>query len=240
MTLKVSALAATPATLIDTARSVDTPEGCRISLRVAGPVSRARAWLIDFMIRLAVYVTVAQILVFFHKIGGGVLMIMLFGLEWLYPALFEAWRGATPGKQLCKLRVLHDDGTPISVGASFIRNTVRALDFLPLFYAVCIVTMFVARDYKRLGDLAAGTVVVYCDEPAPLKPDSSSEIEPPPVPLTIPEQRAVIEYTLRAGQLTAERAAELALLATPLTAGLRADRASERLLRIGRFLMGKR
>lgn len=233
--------AAIPATLIDTARNVDTPEGCRISLRVAGPVSRARAWLIDFLIRATVYLTVGQILAFFGKIGGGMFLIILFALEWLYPTLFEAfWRGATPGKYLCRLAVLHDNGTPIGISASLIRNTLRAIDFFPVFYGVGAVTMFLAKDYKRLGDLAAGTVVVYCDEPVQPRPDPSSDSEPPSIPLTVPEQRAIIEYTLRAGQLTAERAAELAGLATPLTAGLSAADARERLLRIGRFLMGKR
>jgi uncharacterized RDD family membrane protein YckC len=237
----VTGLAAIPATLIDTVRNVDTPEGCRISLRVAGPVSRARAWLIDFLIRAGVYLTVGQFLAFFGKIGGGVVLIMLFALEWLYPTLFEAyWRGATPGKYLCKLAVLHDNGTPIGIGASLIRNTLRAIDFFPVFYGVGAVTMFLTKDYKRLGDLAAGTVVVYCDEPVPPKPDRSSDSEPPSIPLTVPEQRAIIEYTLRAGQLTQERSAELAVLATPLTAGMTADHARERLLRIGRFLLGKR
>lgn len=232
--------AAIAASLIDTARNVDTPEGCRIALRVAGPVSRARAYLIDFMIRGTVFLTLAQILAFFGQMGSGIALIMLFALEWLYPTLFEAfWRGATPGKYLCRLAVLHDNGTPVGAAASVIRNTLRAVDFFPIFYGVGAATMFLSRDYKRLGDLAAGTVVVYCDEPVARKPDSSSDSEPPPIALTVPEQRAVIEYTLRASQLSAERAAELAGLATPLTAGLTADRARERLLRIGRFLMGK-
>jgi len=227
--------------LLDTSRSVDTPEGCRIDLRVAGPVSRARAWLIDFLIRVGLYMTAAQMLVFFGKVGSGVLLIMVFALEWLYPVFFEGlWRGATPGKHLCKLAVLHDDGTPIGLASSFIRNTLRAVDFFPLLYGFGVVTMFLNRDYKRLGDLAAGTVVVYTDEPALPKADASGDAEPSPIPLSVPEQRAVIEFALRANRLTPERGAELAAFATPLVDGLAEAQAKERLMRIGRFLLGKR
>ena len=231
----------TAAALVDTARFIDTPEGCRIGLRVAGPVSRARAWLIDFLIRAAVYMLAAQVLALFGKFGAGFLLILVFGLEWLYPTLFEAYRhGATPGKRMCKLAVLHEDGTPIGLAASFLRNTLRAIDFLPIFYGVGVITMFLTRDYQRLGDLAAATVVVYVDEPAVQAADSVNDNEAPPIPLSIAEQRAVIEFTLRAGRLTPERATELACLAAPLTDGMPADAARARLMRIGRFLLGRR
>jgi uncharacterized RDD family membrane protein YckC len=232
---------AAPATLLDTARFVDTPEGCRLGLRVAGPVSRARAWLIDFLIRAAIYMLAAQVLGLLGKFGAGIMFMLVFGLEWLYPTLFEAYRhGATPGKRMCKLAVLHEDGTPIGLAASFLRNTLRAVDFLPVFYGVGIIAMFLTRDYQRLGDLAAGTVVVYVDEPPAPTPDAVNDNEAPPIPLSIAEQRAVIEFTLRAGRLTPERAAELARLAAPLTEGMPADAARARLMRIGRFLLGRR
>jgi uncharacterized RDD family membrane protein YckC len=230
---------ATPAAPLDTRRTVETPEGCRIELRVAGPVSRARAWLLDFAIRAAIYLVAGQILFFLGGIGSGAFAVTVFALEWLYPTIFEArFHGATPGKRACKLAVLRDDGTPLDWGASFIRNTVRVVDFLPFLYAVGIVTMFCTRDGKRLGDLAAGTVVVYCDEPALPKVPAGAALSPP-VPLTVAEQRAVIDYTLRESALTPERAAELASLAEPLTTGLPGDAARTRLSSIGRFLLGQ-
>jgi len=228
-----------PAAPLDTRRTVETPEGCRIELRVAGPVSRARAWLLDFAIRAGVYLLAGQALIFFGGIGAGAFFVIVFALEWLYPTVFEArFQGATPGKRACKLAVLRDDGTPLDWGASFIRNTVRVVDFLPFFYAVGIVTMFCTRDGKRLGDLAAGTVVVYCDEPILPRLAPGSTL-PPPVPLTVAEQRAVIDYTLREASLTPERAAELASLAEPLTTGLPGAAARTRLGSIGRFLLGQ-
>jgi uncharacterized RDD family membrane protein YckC len=232
------ATAATP--LLDTALGVDTPEGCRIALRVAGPVSRARAWLLDFVIRGGIFLVSAQVLAFFDKVGSGILLVLVFGLEWLYPTVFEVlWQGATPGKRACKLAVLRDDGTPIDWGAAFIRNVLRFVDFLPMFYGIGLVSMFVTRNCKRLGDLAAGTVVVYTDEPV-LPGLVAGASEPPPIPLSGSEQRAVIGYTLREQRLTPERAEELAALATPLTAGLSPEAAKARLLAIGRFLMGQR
>jgi len=224
---------------LDTRRTVETPEGCRIELRVAGPVSRARAWLLDFAIRLVAYFVAAQVLVVLGGMGFGVMLILLFALEWLYPTIFEArFNGATPGKRACRLAVLRDDGTPVDWGAAFIRNTLRVVDFLPLFYGVGILSMFLTRDGKRLGDLAAGTVVVYCDEPVLPKLDPGPA-QPPPLPLTVAEQRAIIDYTLRAPLLTPERAAELAVLAQPLTTGLPGDAARARLAAIGRFLLGQ-
>ncbi|MCC6195940.1 MAG: RDD family protein [Burkholderiales bacterium] len=223
-------------------RTVDTPEGCQLDLRVAGLVARARAWLADFAIRALVYLVAVQVLALFDRIGFGLLLLLAFTLEWLYPVYFEAaWHGATPGKRACRLAVLRDDGSPIGWGEAMIRNTLRVVDFLPFFYVAGTISVFLTRDFKRLGDLAAGTVVVYTDllPPIPALP-AEGESDPPPVPLATNEQRAVIGFTLREPLLTRERASELAAYAVPLTAGLAADAARARLVAIGRFLLGRR
>jgi uncharacterized RDD family membrane protein YckC len=226
---------------LDTMRTVETPEGCRIGLRVAGLVARARAWMIDLAIRGFVYLVAVEVLVLFGKVGIGAITLLVFALEWLYPVCFEAaWNGATPGKRVCKLAVLRDDGGPIDWGASMIRNTLRIVDFLPLLYMAGTVCMFVRRDFKRLGDVAAGTIVVYTDEPPVPALAKEGPSEPPLVPLATDEQRALIGFTLREPRLTRERAQELAQVATPLTEGLTADAARTRLVAVGRFLMGRR
>jgi uncharacterized RDD family membrane protein YckC len=226
---------------LDTMRTVETPEGCRIDLRVAGLVARARAWLVDLAIRVFVYIIALELLVWFGKVGAGAMMLIVFALEWLYPVYFEAARqGATPGKRLCKLAVLRDDGGPIDWGASMIRNTLRIVDFLPFFYMAGTVCMFLRRDFKRLGDVAAGTIVVYTDEPPVPALATEGPSVPPPLPLAIDEQRAIIGYTLREPRLTPERAEELAQVAVPLTGGLHPEAARQRLVGIGRFLMGYR
>ena len=117
-----------------------------------------------------------------------------------------------PGKKALGLVVLHDDGTPILWPAALARNLLRAIDFLPFLYGFGFLAMLMNRDFKRLGDLAAGTIVTYREEPphgfqvpegAPLAPS---------VALTLPEQRAILDFAERTPGLTAERAAELAAI----------------------------
>lgn len=80
--------------------------------------------------------------------------------------MFEAfWRGQTPGKRLVKIRVIQASGRPIGLFESMARNFIRFIDQIPFFYAVGVITMFVTRQHQRLGDLAAGTLVVR-DRPA--------------------------------------------------------------------------
>jgi uncharacterized RDD family membrane protein YckC len=226
---------------LDTLSRVLTPEGCELELRLAGPVVRARAWLIDLFIRLLIFAGLALLLSYAGIFGIAVAILLGFFLEWLYPIIFEAlWRGATPGKRLSGLIVPHDDGTPVGWGASFARNTLRAVDFMPMLYACGLATMWLDPHSKRLGDVLAGTVVVYRERLAPPAiGDDDREEEAPPFALSEAEQRALIEYRLRAGALTEERAAELAGLALPLTAGLEPGAARARLFRIANRLLGR-
>lgn len=225
--------------MLDTARSIATPEGIELTLRLAGPVPRALAWLIDFAIRVGVLVVLAMVVGLLGKLGQAAFLLAWFLLEWLVPAWFEVqWNGQTPGKRALGIAVLNDNGTPVRWPAALARNLLRAVDFLPFFYGFGLATMLINRDFKRLGDLAANTLVVYRDA-AP----RGSAVPPatplaPPVALTVAEQRAVLEFAERSPGLTAERAEELAELAHPLVgAGVGA---AERLVRIANFLVGRR
>jgi len=231
--------------LLDTVRHIATPEGCELELRIAGPVTRVRAWLYDFLIRLAGWFVLAMAASVAGGLGLGLFLVGSFLLEWFYPILFEVYMGGqTPGKRACALVVLHDDGRPVGWNASFIRNTVRFVDFLPMLYATGFLTSLLNADGKRLGDLAAGTVVAHIDRIAADNgagaTNTESGAEPPPLPLTQEEQQAIIEYHRRAGQLTDERALELAEIPRPLTGGQPPEQARRRLLRIGNFLLGRR
>ena len=227
---------------LDTVRRVATPEGCELKLRIAGPAVRVRAWLFDFLIRVLIFAAAAMLLGYFGRLGGTIAMLLAFVLEWLYPIYFEVfWRGATPGKRMSDLVVLHDDGTPINWGASFARNTLRFVDFLPFGYACGLISIWLNTDSKRLGDLLAGTVVVYAGETAlPLIDDASMGAEAPPFPLTLGEQQALLEYRQRASTLTEARSFELAELARPLSDGKRPEEAKAYLFRIGNALLGRR
>lgn len=227
---------------LDTVRHIATPEGCEISLRVAGPVVRAGAWTIDFFIRAVMWIGLVTMLNYLGNFGGGMLLVSMFLLEWFYPVLFEVlWHGQTPGKNVLGIAVIHDDGTPVTWNASFVRNTLRFVDFAPTLYATGFVTMMLNRDGKRLGDLVAGTVVTYMEkDKRGAVPKDREGAEPPPFPLTLDEQRALIEFRNRAGGWTAERASELAFAAEPLTRGLTPDHAKSRLMKIANYLLGER
>lgn len=225
---------------LDTLRQVATPEGCALTLKLAGPVARAQAFLIDAVIRFVVYIGTVIALGHFNKLGAGIAVLVYFVLAWLYPVLFEVLnQGATPGKRWCQLAVLRDDGTPVDWHAAFLRNTLRFVDGLPIGYAVGLITLGLNADGKRLGDILAGTVVVHRAPPASrIEAATPTGAEPPPYPLTPEEQRALLEYRRRVATLTPERAEELAELAQPLTSGLNPTQGRERLLRIAAFLIG--
>ena len=208
--------------LFDTRHKVETPEGIALELATAGPVPRALAFGIDQLIRFGIYIALSFTLPWLGRFGVGILLILIFLTEWFYPVLFEVLnKGQTPGKAAMGLRVLHDDGTPINWGASMTRNVLRTVDFQPLFYGFGLVTTLLNRDFKRLGDLVAGTVVVYVTKRAatPRLP----EVVPatPAYALLQEEQQAILSFAERSPQLTRERAEELAALTGELVAGER-------------------
>jgi uncharacterized RDD family membrane protein YckC len=227
--------------MLDTTRRVATPEGIELTLHLAGPVPRALAWAIDFALRIAVVLVVAMFAPLIGKAGMGVVLLAAFFVEWLLPAWFEAaWRGQTPGKRAMGIAVLNDDGTPLRWGAALTRNLLRAVDFLPFLYGIGLAAMLANRDFKRLGDLAAGTVVVHLPERS-AQVRKIPDVPPivPPVPLNLEEQRAVLELAERAGSLTRERLEELAELPAPLVGQLAGERAAVRLLGMASHIAGR-
>lgn len=230
--------------MLDTYRPVETPEGVEIGLRVAGPVPRLFAAAIDLAIRMGVYIVLSIPAGLLGDGGVGLLLVGMFLMEWFYPVLFEVRRGgATPGKKQMGLLVLHRDGTPVGWMASIVRNLVRFADFLPAAYGFGIASMLVDRDFRRLGDLAAGTVVVHREaEMAGYRVPTGPPLRPP-VPLDLDEQRAVLDFAERLGTWSEARSAELAGLAAPLTGvspGEKGVEGVKGLLGIANWLLGRR
>ena len=227
--------------MLDTTRRVATPEGIELTLRLAGPVPRALAWSVDLALRAAIVLVVLTLASQLGRAGWGIVLLAAFFVEWLLPAWFEAqMRGQTPGKRLFGIAVLNDDGTPLRWPGALTRNLLRAVDFLPLMYGFGLVCMLLNRDFKRLGDLAAGTVVVYQSAAV----DSSRKIPQappvaPPVDLDLDEQRAVLELAERSAGLTRERVEELSALPKPLVGGLDGERAAARLIGMANYLAGR-
>jgi uncharacterized RDD family membrane protein YckC len=228
------------APLLDTLRHVETPEGITLTLRVAGPVARALAWGMDSLIKYGALWGLLMALMLLGGAGLGLWLIVLFLTEWFYPALFEVYAdGATPGKKAMGLQVIHANGTPVDWPAALIRNLLRAVDFLPAFYGFGVVALCCSRDFQRLGDLAAGTVVIYRDPPAkpPALPPGPALL--PPLPLSPAEQQGLIAFAERGPALNPERQAELAELLADYTGGLRGVVAVERLRAHARWLVGE-
>jgi len=147
---------------------VTTPERVSFDYQLAGPGSRFLAQLIDFPLQL-----VALVAAFLLSIGIGTLtgngrlaqlLAAVFGFLTIwgyYPVIETLWGGQTLGKHVFGLRVVGDRGEPITWVQALVRNLVRLGDFLPAYYGVGVIAMFINSQARRLGDLAAGTVVVH-------------------------------------------------------------------------------
>lgn len=155
--------------------SVETPEQVQLHLDVAGLGTRSMAFLIDYAVvfitlvtlLLGIQVATRQSLVDWpwgtSRLLLPAVIFTLFLLFWGYFLLFEwIWNGQTPGKRAMRIRVVKDGGYPISFFDSVVRNLLRVVDcyFPPFFFAVGIICIFAHPRHKRIGDLAARTIVV--------------------------------------------------------------------------------
>ncbi|MEE9325784.1 MAG: RDD family protein [Cocleimonas sp.] len=224
---------------IDTLYHVNTPEGISLRLSPAGPVPRMLAWLIDILIRLAMYIVIYVSLAYFGNTGKGIAGILTFLLEWFYPVYFELYKnGQTPGKKSFDLYVAMENASPITPGASIIRNLLRFVDFLPLFYGFGFISMLLTNRFQRLGDLVAGTVVLHKDLVYPPVDEIDIAAIAPPIPLQLQEQQALVRFYQRTPYLTNERANELSLLTGKLVEDQKQP--TQNLLGIANWLMGNR
>ena len=224
----------------DTAIQLETPEGTQIDIHPAGLFVRGLAFLVDELIRWVIISAGFMFTAFLGLFGQGLALIILFTTYWLYGVLFEVLNsGMTPGKKMQKLQVVHDDGTPIRLPASLLRNLVLWVDQLPVFYTAGIVSMTLSPRFQRLGDLAAGTLVIYQPSFAEVAGDTNSEasVERPPVALTQNEQGVLVDFLERSHALTPERNNELAALVVDSLGG-DAKHAAESVKRIAGNLRG--
>lgn len=230
-------------TPLDTLYTAETPEGVALSMRPAGAVARCHAYLIDLLVRLALLFIASLVLGAFGGFGAAIFMVLYFLLEWFYPVAFElGLSGATPGKRALGLQVVMDSGLPVTPAASITRNLLRAADFLPALYGAAALMLLLRPDARRLGDLAAGTLVVYRDSVVLHGQIPEADPLAPARPLAASEQAAIVSWAGRATRLTPERFGELAALASPVLANDKAptDAPTQRLLGVAQWLMGRR
>jgi uncharacterized RDD family membrane protein YckC len=219
---------------------ISTPERVAFQYEIAGIGSRFLAQIVDSLIIAAILIAIT---VLAAALGGifssgelALLIEIILGFILLagYFLISEAaWNGQTIGKRAARLRVVGDHGEPLTVGQAAIRNLVRIVDFLPFFYAIGMLTLFINGRGKRLGDFAAGTLVVRDRErislydlsatpagaaPTPASPSSiwAAPSVTPAAPISEPQtldpglRRLVVAYASRREELPIARREALA------------------------------
>jgi uncharacterized RDD family membrane protein YckC len=172
-----------PRKQIDTSVEIVTPENISFRYWLAGPARRLPAWLIDLVIQgvaLAAVCWGLGLASSFLELPGssfGLFAVIVFLVQWFYGGLLEAtWNGQTPGKRAMGLRVVTVQGQPIRVWQAVLRNVLRAVDAMPLvpllplawgpfglawpFFSVGLIAASLSDRFQRLGDMAAGTMVI--------------------------------------------------------------------------------
>lgn len=213
---------------LDNTTDVETPECVRFRHHTAGPFRRGLAYLIDLVLRGAIALGFGMLVT--ASSGGprsvawssGLMLVVLFGLEWGYYVALEAFmNGQTPGKRALGLRVVKQGGYPVGFVDCMLRNLLRAADFLPLGYVLGLMTMAGDRRFRRLGDMAAGTMVIIEQRPRALP---ALQLDPPPTEAELgglpgralrPDELDAIEMFLRRPALSPARRRELAEMIAP-------------------------
>ncbi len=193
-----------------------TTEQVPFRYRVAGMGSRFLAWLVDSSLLIVLGfmgVMVGSVVDLGRPgLGQAVISLWVFSLLWGYFLLFEwLWHGQTPGKRLLGIRVIHWRGTSIAFVQAAVRNVLRVVDALPLLYGLGFVVALCTRSQRRLGDLAAGTLVVYVAHKAqPIRalhdgttaePADAALLRQRLGQLTRPQRQTLLDLCLRRDQL---------------------------------------
>ncbi len=150
---------------LDTTIRLITPERVAFQYPLAGPFRRSVAYLVDLLV-LGLLVLlgsiIAGILSLGSASGSGIILAFCFALNWGYGIFCESvFHGQTAGKRALGIRVVTDQGVPISATQAAVRNIVGTFDGpFPFIYLPGLASMLATRKFQRLGDLAAGTMVV--------------------------------------------------------------------------------
>ncbi|MDR0475664.1 MAG: RDD family protein [Treponema sp.] len=211
---------------LDTSLEMQTPEGIEYALFPAGIPVRACAWGIDFFLRGAALAALVITFAFLsNALGIWFFMILNFAINWFYYTVFEIlWNGQTPGKRIMGIRVVEGGGAPVKPGASFLRNLLRFADGFFFLYLIAFISMAVSPGFRRLGDWAADTLVIYTahtrlpgrftppalmrEESVPWLADVPAII--PPKKLGFEEKQGLLMFARRYPLLGKERGDEIA------------------------------
>lgn len=210
--------------------TIETPEQTRLEFPIAGIGSRFLAILVDFLIQGAAGLLMLLVLIVLGITGlyrslplagqwlAALAVALVFLFHFGYFAVFEIiWRGQTPGKRMMHIRVIKDDGRPLSVTETIGRNLLRIADQLPALYAIGITSMMLTARSQRLGDLVVSALVVREQALAELRPTWESTAPAVPVagmrPLSNDELILIDKFLSRRhelpGNVRARMAAEI-------------------------------
>ncbi len=151
---------------LDERLTLASAEGIDLDLRLAGIGSRSVAFLVDLALQAIALAVLAAVGSAFGSLGAAFYAVAAFVVLLGYPILAEAFAsGRTVGKALLKISVVASDGTPVTFLAAVIRNVVRFVDALPGTYFVGLAAILLTARNQRVGDLAAGTLVIHRSRP---------------------------------------------------------------------------
>ncbi len=202
----------------DTTLSVQTPEGIEFILYPAGFLIRGCSYSIDLLIQLIFIIAAALSINSLITIFGTWLwMLILFGISWFYHVFCEVFfKGQSLGKKILGLRVVRGDGSPVNPGASFLRNLLRFADTFMFLYAIVLLCMSASPGFRRLGDWAADTLVVYVQNaPSHSKRFDMSWLSRYKIinlvkSLSYEEKQTILMFARRYPLMSRERASEIA------------------------------
>jgi uncharacterized RDD family membrane protein YckC len=205
----------------DTALGALTPEGIEFVLFPAGLPVRTAAYAVDKIVQWVLLIIIFSITSIFRGKGGYWLMLLLnFCVDWFYHVICElAFHGQSPGKRLAGIRVVRSDGAPVDPASSFLRNLLRFADTFFFLYHIALVSIAASPGFRRLGDWAGNTLVIYTPKAIgiPRHSDASwlADIIPiipiiPVRPLSHGEKQAILMFARRYPLLGEARACEIA------------------------------
>jgi uncharacterized RDD family membrane protein YckC len=209
--------------LFDSSLKALTPEGIEFVLYPAGLPVRTLAYAIDKTMQwVIIIITTITVSVLRESMGVWLALIINFLVDWFYHVICElTFRGQSLGKRMTGIRVVKNDGSPVDPSASFLRNLLRFADTFFFCFPIAFISIAASRGFKRIGDWAGGTLVVYSSM-AKNNPRSSLSLilekyEPivPSRPLSGDEKEAVINFARRYPLLGEARANEIAGIYAP-------------------------
>jgi uncharacterized RDD family membrane protein YckC len=208
--------------LFDTSLEALTPEGVKFIFSPAGIPVRTLAYAIDKTTQwfiLIVIFTLANFLRF--STGMWIFLLLSFLVEWFYHVICElSFHGQSLGKRMTGIRVIRSDGSPVDPASSFLRNLLRFADTFFFLFHIAFISMSASRGFRRLGDWAGGTLVVYSQSITRFQQNVSgllANYDPviPPYPLSYDEKQAILGFSRRYLLLGESRANEIAGIYAP-------------------------